>query len=261
MIESFAEHFPAALKTCRVLRLRLLQTRVKVLLLTNEYPPHIYGGAGVHVEFLSRELANLMDVEVRCFGDQKVDRPHLKVRGLALPRACPAGSALRQTRIASADDAAAGPTKGVGRPPSSGRRPMDQPVTLQPPLGGRSVTGWSRWLLLLGGRSRGRGLVGGPVAVAALEALDAATGVDQLLLAGEERVALVAELHAELLPGGPGDEGVPARAADGRGLVLGVDIGSHGCILPQTDLGPKTRRRTTTQRATAPWRSFPAPAL
>ena len=46
---------------------------MKALLLTNEYPPHIYGGAGVHVEFLSRELARLMDVEVRCFGDQRVD--------------------------------------------------------------------------------------------------------------------------------------------------------------------------------------------
>ena len=38
---------------------------MKSLLLTNEYPPHIYGGAGVHVEFLSRELARLMPVEVR----------------------------------------------------------------------------------------------------------------------------------------------------------------------------------------------------
>ena len=40
---------------------------MKALILTNEYPPHIYGGAGVHVEFLSRELARLMDVEVRVF--------------------------------------------------------------------------------------------------------------------------------------------------------------------------------------------------
>ncbi|MBX5493225.1 MAG: glycogen synthase [Chloroflexi bacterium] len=54
---------------------------MKTLLLTNEYPPHTYGGAGVHVEFLSRELAQLMDVEVRCFGDQDVQEPHLRVRG------------------------------------------------------------------------------------------------------------------------------------------------------------------------------------
>ena len=43
---------------------------MKALFLTNEYPPHIYGGAGVHVEYLCRELAKLMPVEVRCFGDQ-----------------------------------------------------------------------------------------------------------------------------------------------------------------------------------------------
>ena len=54
---------------------------MKALFLTNEYPPNIYGGAGVHVDYLSRELAKIMDVEVRCFGDQQVDQPHLKVRG------------------------------------------------------------------------------------------------------------------------------------------------------------------------------------
>jgi glycogen synthase len=58
---------------------------MKALLLTNEYPPHIYGGAGVHVEFLSRELARLMDVEVRCFGDQHVDDGRLRVRGYPEP--------------------------------------------------------------------------------------------------------------------------------------------------------------------------------
>jgi len=54
---------------------------MKALLLTNEYPPHIYGGAGVHVDYLSRELAKIMEVEVRCFGEQKEDLPHLTVRG------------------------------------------------------------------------------------------------------------------------------------------------------------------------------------
>ena len=57
---------------------------MKVLFLTNEYPPHIYGGAGVHVDYLSRELARLMPVEVRCFGDQKSERPNLKVTGFEL---------------------------------------------------------------------------------------------------------------------------------------------------------------------------------
>jgi starch synthase len=41
---------------------------MKSLFLTNEFPPNIYGGAGVHVDYLSRELSKLMQVEVRCFG-------------------------------------------------------------------------------------------------------------------------------------------------------------------------------------------------
>jgi starch synthase len=57
---------------------------VKVLFLTNEYPPHIYGGAGVHVGYLSRELAKTMDVEVRCFGDQNFTDGRLKVAGYEL---------------------------------------------------------------------------------------------------------------------------------------------------------------------------------
>ena len=54
---------------------------MKALLLTNEYPPHVYGGAGVHVDYLSRELAKLMKVEVRCFGEQNEDLGNLQVRG------------------------------------------------------------------------------------------------------------------------------------------------------------------------------------
>jgi starch synthase len=57
---------------------------MKSLLLTNEYPPHIYGGAGVHIEFLSRELANLIEVEVRAFGDQDSTEGRLRVRGYSL---------------------------------------------------------------------------------------------------------------------------------------------------------------------------------
>ena len=37
-------------------------------MLTREYPPDVYGGAGVHVDFLVRELRRLVDVEVHCFG-------------------------------------------------------------------------------------------------------------------------------------------------------------------------------------------------
>ncbi|KQC33017.1 glycosyl transferase family 1 [Nonlabens sp. YIK11] len=54
---------------------------MKVLFLTREFPPHVYGGAGVHVEYLARELAQLMQVEVRCFGDQDVDQKNLSVEG------------------------------------------------------------------------------------------------------------------------------------------------------------------------------------
>jgi alpha-maltose-1-phosphate synthase len=57
---------------------------LKVLFLTNEYPPHIYGGAGVHVGYLSRELAKTMPVEVRCFGDQRLEEDNLKVIGFEL---------------------------------------------------------------------------------------------------------------------------------------------------------------------------------
>ena len=53
----------------------------RVALFTNEYPPYVYGGAGVHVEYLSRALAKLTPVEVRCFGDQQLESPNLRVRG------------------------------------------------------------------------------------------------------------------------------------------------------------------------------------
>ena len=57
---------------------------MKALFLTNEYPPYIYGGAGVHVDYLSRELAKLMEVEVRCFGDQRSLGTNPEVRGFGL---------------------------------------------------------------------------------------------------------------------------------------------------------------------------------
>jgi starch synthase len=42
--------------------------KLRVALLTREFPPEVYGGAGVHVEYLSRELAHLVEVSVFCFG-------------------------------------------------------------------------------------------------------------------------------------------------------------------------------------------------
>ena len=57
---------------------------MKVLFLTNEYPPHIYGGAGVHVGYLTRELAKTIDVDVRCFGNQDFKNSRLAVKGYEL---------------------------------------------------------------------------------------------------------------------------------------------------------------------------------
>lgn len=54
---------------------------MRVGLFTREYPPNVYGGAGVHVEYLSRELARKIEVEVHCWGDQHSDEGNLHVRG------------------------------------------------------------------------------------------------------------------------------------------------------------------------------------
>ena len=53
----------------------------KVVLFSKEYPPYVYGGAGVHVEYLSQALAKRIAVEVRCFGDQEITGANLSVRG------------------------------------------------------------------------------------------------------------------------------------------------------------------------------------
>jgi alpha-maltose-1-phosphate synthase len=44
---------------------------VRVGLITREFPPEVYGGAGVHVEYLARELAELVDARVHCFGEPR----------------------------------------------------------------------------------------------------------------------------------------------------------------------------------------------
>ena len=84
---------------------------VKALLLTNEYPPHVYGGAGVHVDYLSRALARLMDVEVRCFGEQRLQEGQLRIRGFGVDESqfrCPDnlrsvfGSVQRDNAMAAA---------------------------------------------------------------------------------------------------------------------------------------------------------------
>lgn len=54
---------------------------MRAALFTREYPPNVYGGAGVHVEYLSRELAKKIEVEVHCWGTQNSDSSNLHVRG------------------------------------------------------------------------------------------------------------------------------------------------------------------------------------
>ncbi len=46
---------------------------MKVDILTREYPPYVYGGAGVHAEELSKVLAERIDVTVRAFDGQRTE--------------------------------------------------------------------------------------------------------------------------------------------------------------------------------------------
>ena len=54
---------------------------MKALFYTREFPPYVYGGAGVHVEYLAGELAKLIEMDVRCFGDQDEKNDNLSVKG------------------------------------------------------------------------------------------------------------------------------------------------------------------------------------
>lgn len=42
-------------------------------MLTKEWPPEVYGGAGVHIEHLVAELRRVIEVDVHCFGAPRVD--------------------------------------------------------------------------------------------------------------------------------------------------------------------------------------------
>ena len=44
---------------------------MRAAILTREFPPDVYGGAGVHVDFLVRELRRLIDVDVHCMGEPR----------------------------------------------------------------------------------------------------------------------------------------------------------------------------------------------
>jgi alpha-maltose-1-phosphate synthase len=54
---------------------------MKALILTNEYPPNVYGGAGMHVAELTRALQGRVSLDIRTFGDQREDSDGWRVRG------------------------------------------------------------------------------------------------------------------------------------------------------------------------------------
>jgi starch synthase len=53
---------------------------MRALILTNEFPPHVYGGAGVHVDYLTREMRKLIEVEVRSFAGDEAQGEGWRVR-------------------------------------------------------------------------------------------------------------------------------------------------------------------------------------
>ena len=96
---------------------------MKALLLTREFPPDVYGGAGVHVEYLARELAKRIDLEVRCFGEPR-DAPGVHAFE-------PVGRARRR-QLGAADDV---------------RRPCDWPPIAE----GVDVVHSHTWYTIFGG--------------------------------------------------------------------------------------------------------------
>ncbi|OPZ51595.1 MAG: Capsular glucan synthase [Firmicutes bacterium ADurb.BinA052] len=54
---------------------------LSVTIMSREFPPNVYGGAGVHVDYLASSLASMMPVEVRCFGQREAAQNSLAVRG------------------------------------------------------------------------------------------------------------------------------------------------------------------------------------
>lgn len=56
---------------------------MKAALFTNEFPPEIYGGAGIHIQYLSKELRALCQIEARCFGPQNDEEDNLRAIGFS----------------------------------------------------------------------------------------------------------------------------------------------------------------------------------
>lgn len=67
---------------------------MRVDILTKEYPPAIYGGAGVHVDELSKVLRSRIDVRVRCFGEE---RSKAGVQAYSVPETLASANSALQT--------------------------------------------------------------------------------------------------------------------------------------------------------------------
>src|SRR6266545_698199 len=224
------------------------------------------GGRRPHPE-RGAELVPERDRDARGDGDEDGghDRPlhetllHMEHSGEGEPGAQPGCRSPPQLGCASSAEAELGsPRKKAKRRPRGRRscssRSYDALLGLR--LGGR---GGRRDLGLLRLRLAGLGPLGGPVllrrlgllrggggdglelglrgagcrrrGVAGLELLDPARGVHELLLAGEERVAVRADLDVEVAARRAGLDDVPAVAHDLRGLVVGVDRFLHDVLL------------------------------
>jgi starch synthase len=89
-----------------MIRLLKVVMNMEIVLLSKEYPPHTYGGAGIHVDYLSRALADLgkdsHTVRVLCFGDQNAHTDNLVIKGIDLNVALPP---LRDPRHKNVQDA------------------------------------------------------------------------------------------------------------------------------------------------------------
>ncbi len=77
---------------------RVVTGKMKITVLTNEFPPNIYGGAGVHVKYLTRALAEHHRVQVYAFGRQRRSSDALSVKGVT-DTGAPQGSNPRFNKL------------------------------------------------------------------------------------------------------------------------------------------------------------------
>ena len=96
--------FPVSPNGIVVIKKGAQRRGMKVALLTREYPPNVYGGAGVHVEYLARELARSAEVTVHCWGDDRPPSPAARPssrtgRGRRSPGRSPTRAALEAFSI------------------------------------------------------------------------------------------------------------------------------------------------------------------